>query len=180
MNLLDTFYFFAGYMRPRPFHNEPLLQGYVQDEIEARGIRTFFETGTYRGDTLNWVKKHTEVPYIFSVESKRLYYWFAVRMVALQNQGAIFFGDSSAVLKRELPNLNAPVLFWLDAHYGTLDPFPLKDELKVIKAAGVKCLILIDDFNDPKIAEDVEKPDEVFSFPVGEHTQKVAVLDWMR
>jgi len=173
---MDYFYFFAGYFRSRPFHNSPELQSFVRETIFKRGIKTFFETGTYRGDTLRWVTKQDIRLRCLSVESKRLYYQLAA--LRFRNE-AVIFGESDKVLPKVLPYLAEPVLFWLDAHCGSVSPYPLKAELDAIKRSTKRCLIIVDDYNDPEIAKDVEKPDTVLGWERDGRAHMVAVMDWM-
>ncbi|ACL64007.1 conserved hypothetical protein [Anaeromyxobacter dehalogenans 2CP-1] len=60
-------------------------------------------------------------------------------------------GDSREVLRRIVPALPAPAVFWLDAHwsggetYGAGDECPVLEELGIVLGAPVEHAVLIDD-----------------------------------
>src|SRR5262249_25692818 len=59
-------------------------------------------------------------------------------------------GDSREVLSEVVDHLEAPAMFWLDAHagiglFGEKDDWPILDELRIINRSSVMHYVLIDD-----------------------------------
>lgn len=94
------------------------------DEVKRRalrhylrhyGLRTFVETGTFRGDTSAEME-----PYVDRVITIELAPDLAARArerFAASTNVRVLEGDSGKVLPELLPDLDAPALFWLDGHY---------------------------------------------------------------
>lgn len=110
----------------------------------------FVETGTFHGDTVEYMRQIFKK--VHSVElSKDLYKKARARFANYSNV-TIWNGDSGKVLKKILPTLNKPSLFWLDAHGSGGDTAegdewsPIIKELKIIlDSSKIKHVILIDD-----------------------------------
>jgi hypothetical protein len=130
-----------------------LLTKEVLNSIEKRYNRrlpkVFIETGTFKGKTISQVADifHT----IHTFELNEEWYREAVSKFKEQNHINCHYGDSAEGLKEVLPEINDPVVFWLDAHYfgpGTalgIDEVPLLRELEVIAARRQRDIIIIDD-----------------------------------
>ncbi|MGH6990881.1 MAG: hypothetical protein ACREE3_13370, partial [Stellaceae bacterium] len=117
------------------------------------GARIFVETGTFRGDTVARVLPRFDAIVSFEI--------FAPLAAAARHRFAdapkvrIIEGDSGALLDSALAGIDAPILFWLDAHYsgpGTgrgNEASPIAREMAVIHntriAAGHPDMVLIDD-----------------------------------
>ncbi|MBS1912468.1 MAG: hypothetical protein JST22_10820 [Bacteroidetes bacterium] len=115
----------------------------------ARAIGHFVETGTYRGRTAAWAAEH--FPSVWTIEfSRELYDEARERHRALENV-RFCFGDSRTELERIVGMLDAPALFWLDAHwsggvtYGAEDQCPLLEEIAIINRSAAESYILVDD-----------------------------------
>jgi hypothetical protein len=80
------------------------------------GLRLFVETGTYLGETAEWMARAGLR--VLSVElDPNLHAKARMRLAAYRNV-VLFEGDSAQVLPELLQNqITAPALFWLDAHY---------------------------------------------------------------
>lgn len=130
----------------KPFHDDPILKQLISEVTNHYGVRSFFETGTFRGDTLNYYAEHHENVKCYSVEVNRLFYTWAKWSIYADNIHLIR-GRSVDALKKTLPLLEYPVLFWLDAHWG--ENWPLLEELKLIVALGGPSIIFIDDCQVP-------------------------------
>jgi len=77
--------------------------------------KIFIETGTYFGatpyalkDTFRW---------LYTIELDEWLYKRAIRKFKDIHNVFCFNGDSVAILKRLLPTIKEPVIYWLDAHY---------------------------------------------------------------
>lgn len=116
-------------------------------------LKTFIETGTYRGESAFWAAGEFDQVITIESDEKR---WRRVHQAAaaLPNLLALH-GDSRVELPRVLKKIKEPALFWLDAHLAGYtkqgwinnDQCPLVDELKAVRDCGVKHVVLIDDAN---------------------------------
>jgi len=110
----------------------------------------FVETGTYQGDMIYVVKK--KFKQIYSIELNEILYRKARKRFVKNNHISIIYGDSTVQLKKILPKIDKPCLFWLDAHYsgegtakGDLET-PIMEEMNLIlNHSNLKHIILIDD-----------------------------------
>lgn len=139
------------------FHNDQILQNLISDSIEFFRVSTFFETGTFRGDSLRYVAARfgDRLNYI-SCEINKDVYQIATRAVSTdqhlkstREKIHIFNESSPECIRRtiEAGLTVQPVLFWLDAHWYTY--WPLLEELKEILGHLNKVIIVIDDFKLP-------------------------------
>src|SRR5579863_2091590 len=134
----------------RPSQPETLKQATVRSYAERHGCRVLVETGTYQGDMLHAMLLVFDR--LYSIELGHGLHAAAVERFRPFPRVKLFEGDSGTVLPRILAELNAPALFWLDAHYskgvtakGDLET-PIEAELRAILAHPVKeHVILIDD-----------------------------------
>jgi hypothetical protein len=61
------------------------------------------------------------------------------------------FGDSRVVLQAVVSTIDDPAMFWLDAHWCSMDSYgsdhrcPIIDEIKLIRSTGIEHYIFIDD-----------------------------------
>lgn len=128
-----------------------LSRGFVAPLVAAFGLKTFIETGTYRGDSLAYMADL--FPQLYSIELGQEFYDQAVARFLDQAHVSLLHSDSAQGLKVALKNCGgAPALFWLDAHYSGGDTArsgvnsPIEQELDVILTSGrTNNLILIDD-----------------------------------
>lgn len=121
------------------------------DLTEFEHIDTFVETGTGYASSTRILKKHFKDGYSIEIHPG------LIAEAKKELPDVVFINNISEVgLKQLLPNLNKPVLFWLDAHYpadyglGNLNleiTLPLERELKLIaqRIGKYKDIILIDD-----------------------------------
>ena len=147
---LVLFYLSPHYPSPRLYKVKV-----IRDLLIQRDFRTFVETGTNDGDTIEGViGKSPPWTSVYSVEADEEKYHAALKKFAGDPRVHIYFGDSAEVLPT-LPvwgqkdaNLPAPkTLFFLDAHPGDPDePSPIRGELAWCLAhASKESIILIDD-----------------------------------
>ncbi len=131
---------------PPPVVKQQVLLRYAERFAIARLV----ETGTFRGDMVDAVKR--KFRRIWSIELDASLYRKAATRFARYDHIFILHGDSGQVLPEILAGIGGPCLFWLDAHYsgpgtakGNLDT-PIMDELQFILNHPVKDhIILIDD-----------------------------------
>ncbi len=112
----------------------------------------FIETGTYKGDTCILVRMlgYQEV---HSIELNTELFEMAREFFHKTDQSVqIYHGDSIDCLPIILAKMKEPATIWLDAHAsgplvgGKSGGTPVIDELKIIKASGIKNhTIMIDD-----------------------------------
>ena len=113
-------------------------------------IKTFIETGTYRGATAVWAAGYFDKVITIELSPELL------REAVIQHSEwcpTITFipGNSKDELARIVPTLDERAIFWLDAHYsgastvGVEAECPLLGELEAIVSSKLLHYILIDD-----------------------------------
>lgn len=125
-------------------------QGVIKDFASTYDIKIFVETGTFLGDMVAAQKSNFDI--IFSIELSNELWLCAKKRFARYPNIIILHGDSGKVLKRVVPLLEKPSLFWLDGHYsGGITQkgdsvCPIYNELQAIFNSNIKNhIILIDD-----------------------------------
>lgn len=133
-------------------------------------LRTFVETGTFRGDTVDFMLPVMDS--IHSIELSDELHAAAVTRFRGQSKVHLHKGDSGIVLANIIAKLDSPALIWLDAHYSGkmtalgAEETPVLAELKaVFEANSFPHVILIDDVRD------FEKKE---SYPRLQHIRQVA------
>jgi len=125
-------------------------QRVLREHAERYGLRTFVETGTYRGDMVEAMKPWFER--IYSIELGRDLFAAARRRFRKAAHVELIQGDSARELGGVVQRLHGPALFWLDGHYSAGDTArgdqdtPIYAELDHILAApDLGHVIVIDD-----------------------------------
>lgn len=112
------------------------------------GLRTFVETGTCWGGTIEEIKHHFYQ--LYSVELCRMYYESATERFAADKHVHLYFGSSDKILPSMLEIAPRPALIWLDAHYtggeSANEGDPLPSELETAFAYP-DALIVVDDIS---------------------------------
>ncbi len=115
-------------------------------------INILVETGTYLGQTINYVKSHFS--HIFSIELSELLAEEAKRKFKKHKNVEIIKGDSGLSLSEILKKVQGEKIFWLDAHYSSgitaasenFGNTPILKELEIIFDNWTNgSVILIDD-----------------------------------
>jgi len=112
-------------------------------------VSTFVETGTFKGGTASWAAKHFER--VVTIENSKTYFEESINRYKHLKNIEFLFGDSRTVLTNILTKIHDPAIFWLDAHwcsmdsYGSNDQSPVIDEVNIIRSTGIKHCIFIDD-----------------------------------
>jgi hypothetical protein len=96
---------------PPPIVKQRIVRGYGT----RFALRVFVETGTDMGDMIEAVRLDFDTVYSIELGADR--YRNAVTRFAGAPHVTILQGDSGEVLATLLPQIEAPCLFWLDAHY---------------------------------------------------------------
>ena len=116
---------------------------------EISKIDSFIETGTYLGRTTEWASEHFNLVYTIELSEKI----FKETSSRLSEKTNITFlqGDSRHHLQNIIDSVEAPAIFWLDAHWsgeetaGEEDQCPLLQELEIIYASPFDHIVMIDD-----------------------------------
>ena len=134
---------------------------FILNLAKQNNIKTFIETGTYLGETINSVKDYFDEIYSFEI-SKELVDLANKRFNKCKNI-KIIIGDSGEKMPELLKNINTKIIFWLDGHYSkdflfsdksqeyNKNESPIKKELYNIflnRNKKVEDLILIDDAHE--------------------------------
>ncbi len=133
------------------FHGDSYLLTLI-DHVLTR-CDAFIETGTYMGDSLEYVARNFSHLHIFSCEPKTEHITVARNKLRpyLHNitLDQVKSPDFLYKIVEDHPDLvNKDVAFWLDAHsFGY--KWPLKDEIRFITGTFKKAYIFIDDFKIP-------------------------------
>lgn len=136
-----------GCSKPAP---HAVKMSMVRAYLRRYKLKYFVETGTYRGDTLEYIARDGVA--CTSIElSEKLFLEAKERFRSYANT-TLLQGDSGLVIPQILQRLNEPALFWLDGHYSgditarAEDDSPINTELDAIhKHAITQHVILIDD-----------------------------------
>jgi len=140
--------------------NGALDKKFIKKMVDVFKVDVFFETGTYNArTTIN------ALPYFKDIHTVELHcglFKEARNKLVKYENVHIYNGRSDDVIKMIIPTIKGTILFWLDAHYSgkgtalSVNDFQvpeaftaIREELKVIKEAGVRdCVILIDDVTE--------------------------------
>jgi hypothetical protein len=149
---LKPYPFPQGGQVPRlmPFQEYPWNgDGYLAAEVlrlkDAHGLCHAIETGTCLGSTAIWLSENIHGVVTFEINPQ----FFEIAHARIEMSGANVTSElfDSVDGINGIPMFGMPILFWLDAHWGS--HCPLLDELDAIAAAGVKPCIIIHDFHVP-------------------------------
>jgi hypothetical protein len=128
----------------------PIKMMIVRSYLTKYSLQRFIETGTYWGDTLDYVSKSEA--HCTSIELSQDLYEAAGRRFGRHKNVTLIQGDSGKELPKLIAEIKEPTLFWLDGHYSsgitasTEAHTPVSIELNAILNHPVKRhVILIDD-----------------------------------
>jgi hypothetical protein len=117
--------------------------------LRRSDIKTFIETGTYKGDTVEYVKN--DFNKIFTIELSEKYADEAIERFKNEEKVKVIKGDSKVELVKLLKDIKEPCIFWLDGHYSYADTAqaeketPILEEIRPILEMEESHVILIDD-----------------------------------
>lgn len=96
---------------PPPLAKREMLMDYAT----RHGLRYFVETGTFKGDTVEAMRRHFDG--VWSIELAPHFYQDAVRRFEGASNVKLLQGDSGKKMAEIVVQLQGPTLFWLDGHY---------------------------------------------------------------
>lgn len=132
----------------RAFHGDRCYQQLVLSICSQWPISSFVETGTYVGDTTEYMARTFSFP-IYSCEVKDAYFHSSSKRLKGFSHVKMIHASSEQALRQIIDqNLVGPLpLFYLDAHW--YDYWPLVDEIGLIVSRVPRCVVVIDDFQVP-------------------------------
>jgi hypothetical protein len=148
---IDNLKYFVWTLKGKPVPAEGSIKRIIlKDYAQKYKLNYFVETGTFNGDTVNALESHFRQ--LHSIELSKELYTRAKKRFEYSKKVTIWQGDSGKTLKKILPLLNKPALFWLDAHGSggitaegeEWSPI-IKELLLITKLSNKKHVILIDD-----------------------------------
>jgi hypothetical protein len=116
---------------------------------EHFSVEVFVETGTFKGKTSIWASGVFKD--VYTIENSRELFDSASGLLREYRNIHPLYGNSARQLNIIVSEIKQPALFWLDAHwcggntYGSEDPCPLLEEIRIIKQSGYDHIIMIDD-----------------------------------
>jgi len=129
-----------------PFNKQEGRQRIFRQLVESCAFSAIVETGTFRGDTTQYMYNQTQLP-VYSAEVYPRPYGFSRARLRRFKGIHLFCMDSVEFLKLIWANGRVPktgVFFYLDAHwYGKL---PLKEEIAFIFDKWRDAVVMVDDF----------------------------------
>ncbi|HXW57282.1 MAG TPA: hypothetical protein VEJ67_16145 [Candidatus Cybelea sp.] len=128
---------------PRPKVPHIVKQRTLAEFAERFHLEVMVETGTNLGNMINVQKDRFRE--IYSIELDQWLAARARRKFAPFPHVHLYQGDSGEVLPTILPGIREPALFWIDAHWGSIDA-PVKKEVECIYRHPIReHVLLIDD-----------------------------------
>lgn len=145
-----TYYLLRRGRMENGFHGDRIMREYVLRLLKSLAPGSFVETGTYLGDTAEFMAKGNPGLRIFSCECNPSSFAFSKRRLRRFPNVSVYNQSSEKLLSSIIgENLLGPVpLFFLDAHW--YDYWPLQDEIATITQALERAVIIIDDFEVPE------------------------------
>jgi hypothetical protein len=132
----------------------------IRKLIDISGAEYFFETGTWRGDGLAYAAKYPFLK-LYSSEIIESVATKAKKRFEQNPKVMIVTSSSTEALQNVAPSLNAPCIFWLDAHFPGAEEglkeynefedeaikLPLEKEMEIIakRTSAFRDIILVDD-----------------------------------
>lgn len=132
----------------RAFHGDSIYQELVASICSRLKISSFVETGTYLGDTTEFMAKAVSFP-IHTCEVKESLFDSSAERLRRYAHVSALHESSDKFIRRVIDRdiLGALPLFYLDAHW--YDYWPLLDEVELITSKISRCVLIIDDFQVP-------------------------------
>ena len=133
-----------GYFSDLPLNGQKIRKKLVSQIINEFKPNKLIETGTYLGNTLEFLLTFN-IP-TYSVEINEKYYLIAKsRFINQKNLNLIL--DSSITFLSNLSNIEDDVFVYLDSHW--YEDLPLEQELDILSKFQ-EIIVLIDDFKVPQ------------------------------
>lgn len=131
------------------FHGDRIYQSMMLELIGGLHVTSFVETGTYFGDSARFIAERCPALPIFTCEVDEALATRARRRLKRFKNVQLTYGSSDVFVQHVVQNADpaGTLLLFLDAHW--YDYWPLRDEISAIAEGGLKCVIVIDDFEVP-------------------------------
>ncbi len=146
-NTLKNFLRSVGVLHPaRGIKIRPERKIEILLQYQTPLIRTFVETGTEFGQTIDGIKHSFDE--VYSIEFDTALYGRAVEKFAGSPNIHLYCGDSAVLISDVLTHIHGPTLFWLDAHGTkeiTMENSPIRSELEAILSHPLRHHVLVDD-----------------------------------
>jgi hypothetical protein len=120
---------------------------------EKHGLRILVETGTFRGDTVEAMKRRFDR--VFTIELSREFYDAARLRFRGDPNVEVIQGDSAKLLGSLIQRIEEPALFWLDGHHsgwktarGDKDTPVLEELEQIFGGYDRRSVVVIDDARD--------------------------------
>ncbi len=133
-----------GYFSNLPFNGQKIRKKLVSKIIKEFKPVKLIETGTYLGNTLEFLLSF-KIP-TYSVEINEKYYLIAKSRFINQKNLNLYL-DNSTTFLTSLSNIDEEVFVYLDSHW--YEDLPLEQELQILSKLK-DVIILIDDFKVPE------------------------------
>jgi hypothetical protein len=125
----------------------------IADALRMKyGLRTFVETGTWKGDSALWASEKFDK--VITIEIIEEYYQEAKKRLEEHENVTCLHGDSRVIVPKLVGELKSPTLWWLDAHWTGHPDFEKeygKDnaliEIEAINTFEHKHAIMVDDYS---------------------------------
>ncbi len=127
------------------FTRDPIFEASVRGLVRWFGIKTVIETGTWRGYTARKMAEFVDM--VHTIEAHPVTAALARETLAGVENAVVHEGDSGKLLEGIAVRPEAPILFFLDAHWQ--EQWPLFEELDGIAEYGEPCVIVIHDCQVP-------------------------------
>lgn len=127
-----------------------LKEIFEKTNFNLNEFKTFIETGSYIGETINNMLPYFEN--LITVEVSKKYHNIVKNKFKDNQNVKCVYGDSALILENILPEKKELTIFWLDGHYSSgdtgrgINDCPLIEELKIIDKHFTKTIIIIDDY----------------------------------
>ncbi len=126
-------------------------QFWQETRLDPLRYDTFIETGSYRGETLDFMKDRFRS--LHSIELSKRWHDFCAARFRDYPHIHLHHGDSTELLPRVLNGIDRPVIVFLDAHYsggstakaGSTVDSPLLEELAYLRTRTADDIIIVDD-----------------------------------
>ena len=132
-----------------PFNGQEFRQRIFRELVEKMGFSAIVETGTFRGETTQYMYRTSGLP-LYSAELNPRFYAYA-RMRLRKDSDINLYNSDSRKFLRQLINEGlfgkADVFFYLDAHWG--EDLPLLEEIEIIFDKMPSAVVMVDDFKVP-------------------------------
>ena len=132
-----------------PFNGQCGRQQIVVDLLRTFQFTHVVETGTFYGNTTEFLARETQLP-VFTVEANRSAYEVAGLRLRNYPKVQLFFGDSRSFLhglmSQTVTAASFP-FFYLDAHWE--EDLPLLEEIEIILRIYPRFVAMVDDFQVP-------------------------------